>query len=110
MALEHAAPGEVVNLKAYAAKAPTRSAALTKNAAFETILMHVEAGKSHPPHRVDGPIIVHCLEGAVDFPVEDEPRTLRAGDWMFLPPAALHAVHAQENAQLLVTILFATEI
>lgn len=107
MALEHAKPGEIVNLNSYADQAREGMAnALTKNDAFEAVLMHLSAGQSIPPHSVDGPIIVHCLDGAVDFPVEGESRMMQAGDWMYVPGGATHAVRAERDARLLVTILF----
>ncbi|MEX2015279.1 MAG: cupin domain-containing protein, partial [Candidatus Hydrogenedentales bacterium] len=85
------------------------SNALVKTDAFEAILMHLPAGKTVPPHAVEGPIIVHCLEGSVNFPVDGQPRPMRAGDWMHLAAGQSHAVEALEESRLLVTILFPHE-
>lgn len=110
MALDHADPCEVVNLRTYAEQAlENTSNALVKTDAFEAILMHLPAGKTIPPHAVEGPIIVQCLEGSVNFPVDGDSRPMRAGDWMYLPVGKSHAVEAQEDSRLLVTMLFPRE-
>ena len=107
MALDHAEPGEVVNLHTYADQARDKTAtALVKTGHFEAVLMNLPAGHSIPPHSVEGPIIVQCIEGVVDFPVEGASRVLRAGDWMHLDGGASHALRAEEASLLLVTILF----
>lgn len=107
MALEHVRPCEAANLHTFGTQgSETAANALTKNDAFEAIVMHLPPGKTLPPHAVDGPLIVQCLSGEVDFSVEGASRILRAGDWMHLPGGASHAVEAHEESRILVTILF----
>ena len=107
MALEHVGPCEVVNLATFAEQAQEKAAnALVKHDAFEAILMRLSPGKKIPPHQVKGPIIVQCLEGEVNFPVEGEEHMMRTGDWMYVPGGTPHAVEAAEQSRLLVIILF----
>ncbi len=107
MALDHAQPGEIVNLNTFANQAREKAAtALVKNEHFEAVLMHMNAGQSIPPHAVDGPIIVQCLEGVVDFPIEGKSRVMRAGDWMHVEGGVSHSVNALNKSRLLVTMLF----
>lgn len=107
MALDHVEPCEVVNLSEYGKQSHQKTAnALVKTDEFEAIIMNLAAGETIPPHAVAGPIIVQCIEGSIDFPVDGSSRMMRAGDWMYLQGGTKHAVEAKENARLLVTILF----
>jgi len=107
MALKHVEPGEVANLFTYGTQdQQNASNALVKTNQFEAIIMHLSPSKPFPEHSVDGPVTLQCLEGAVEIALDGETRVLNAGDWMYLPPGAPHAVHAQAEARLLVTILF----
>jgi len=103
MAIEHAQHGQVLNLNTFHA---ADSAALVKTGEFEIIRVLVEAGQSLPPHKVDGPITVQCLSGQCTFFVDEEPRKLSSGDWLYLNGGTTHAVEATESTALLVTILF----
>ena len=107
MALDHVDTCEVVNLaKNDGGGSGHASRALVKNEAFEAIVMELTAGKQIPAHSVEGPIIVQCLDGEVDFSVEGQPHVMKAGDWMHLPGGASHALDAHQDTRLLVTILF----
>ena len=68
--------------------------------------MIVEAGKSIPPHKTNGPITVQCLRGNRKFFVGEEPRELVPGSWLCMAGGTMHAVEAEETTILLVTILF----
>jgi len=103
MALQHAKPGEVVNLGALSEK---KSVALVKHERFEVMRLSFSAGQTMAPHKVPGPITVHCLEGKCIFSVGDSPNELAAGMWLYLEGGAMHAVEAKEETQLLVTVLF----
>lgn len=103
MAHEHAEPGVVIDLNTFG---ETMTTALVKEREFEAIRLYLEAGKSIPPHKVDGPITVHCLSGRCTFFVNQEPRELVPGSWLYLQGGAMHALEAEETCTLLVTILF----
>jgi quercetin dioxygenase-like cupin family protein len=110
MALKRVEPSEVVNLDTVADDAGAGgSYSLTKNESFQAILMSLPQGKLIDEHSVDGPLIVQCLEGAVEFPVDGSMRTMGPGDWMYLPGGTPHAVEVLEDTRLLVTLLFTVE-
>ena len=103
MAIEHAEHGKVIDLNTFGG---TASTAVVKEKEFEAIRVYLGPGKKIPPHKVDGPITVHCLSGHCTFFVEDEPRALCPGSWLFLEGGTMHALEAEEECAVLVTILF----
>jgi len=106
MALQHAKPGEVINLSTLRGD---KSLVLVKHERFEVMRLSLATGKSMTPHKVSGPITVHCLEGRCIFSVGETPHELWAGMWLYLESDAMHAVDAKEDTQLLVTVLFNEE-
>ncbi|HQX50576.1 MAG TPA: cupin domain-containing protein [Planctomycetaceae bacterium] len=103
MAHEHAKPGTVIDLNTFG---EDKSTALVKETKFEVIRMIVEASKSIPPHKTDGPVTVQCLRGKCKFFVGEEPRELVPGSWLYMAGGTMHAIEAEETTVLLVTILF----
>jgi quercetin dioxygenase-like cupin family protein len=80
--------------------------ALVRTEAMEVIRMALPEGKQIKEHSVEGEITVQCLKGKVQFRVGDETKYLSTEDWIFLEGGVPHAVHANEDAVLLLTILF----
>lgn len=105
MALNHAEPGEVVNLLQPSAERSGRTAAIVKRDRFETVRLVVAGGATIPSHKVDGFITLLCLKGHVVIEA-DEDIELRAGDWVYLERGAPHGVRGIEDSALLLTILF----
>lgn len=106
MAIPHAKPGEVIDVRPLgAAIATTNTYTIVKTDALEVIRIVVAAGKKLPPHKVPGEITVQCLEGKVEFSVDELKRELTAGTMLYVAGAGKHAVHAIEDSSLLVTIL-----
>jgi len=103
LAIEHARHGQVIDLTTFHT---ADSAALVKTGSFEVIRVVIKAGKSLPPHKVDGPITVQCLSGQCTFFVGEEPHKISPGMWLHLNGGTIHAVEAAESTALLVTILF----
>lgn len=105
MALPHAKPGEVVDLRPLgSALTDAKTAALVKSDRFEAVRLIVPRGTTIPPHQVPGYLTLHCLEGRVRLdPLGVE---LGAGEWTYLDRQAPHAVHGIEDSSLLLTILF----
>lgn len=107
MAIEHAAFGEVVNLKTFGPQnVDTHTVALTRTEHLETVRLFTPAGGKVPPHKVDGPITVQCLRGDALFFVGTEPREMSPGDWMHIEGGKTHAIEAKTDCVLLVTIFF----
>lgn len=106
MAIPHAAPGQTIDVRPLGpALAGTKTSALLKTDALEVIRLVVPAGKQIPSHKVPGEITVQCLEGRVAFTALGETRELEAGQLLYLPGGADHALEGLEDASVLVTIL-----
>jgi quercetin dioxygenase-like cupin family protein len=103
MAHEQAAPGVVIDLNTFG---ETKSTAFVKEVKFEAIRLFLNPGKKIPAHKVDGSITVQCLSGRCTFFVEDEPRALVPGSWLYLEGGTMHSLEAEETCTVLVTILF----
>lgn len=85
MAIRHATPGEVVDLRPMGAGLKqARTTALVKSEMFEAVRLVVHAGVNIKTHKVDGPIILHCLEGRALLGLPTSSLELSAGQWMYL--------------------------
>jgi len=63
------------------------------------------AGKSMPEHHVPGELTLQCLDGAVQISAHGKVQTLRAGEMLFLAGNVPHALHAVEDASVLMTMV-----
>lgn len=107
MATHHAAPGEVVDLASWAADLPQeKSKVIAKIGDMELARLVLPAGHEIPGHRVDGPIVVHCVSGRAVVTVAAGARELRAGQLLYLSPGEPHAVRGVEDAVVVLTIVF----
>lgn len=108
MTLPHVISGEVINLKTLKPNLPTyATCALVKTSELEVIRMVLPAGKKIAPHSVAGKISVQCLAGRALFSIGDRRHHLVEGDWLFLNGFEVHALEAETDTTLLVTILLA---
>jgi quercetin dioxygenase-like cupin family protein len=106
MAISHAKPGEVVDVRPLGpALASAQTKTLVRAAQVEVIRLVVPAGKTIDEHKAKGDIIVQCLEGRVAFTAFGKTQNLEAGKLMYLPTGEPHRVEGIENASLLLTIL-----
>ena len=105
MALHHAKPGEIVDLRPIGpGLRDARTAAIIKGDNFETIRLIVHAGGEIAQHKVSGEITLHCLEGHVELGSDPAPVALKANQWVYLEGGAPHSVKAIEDSSLLLTI------
>ncbi|MBK5205139.1 MAG: AraC family ligand binding domain-containing protein [Polaromonas sp.] len=105
MAISHAAPGEVIDVRPLgAALATTRTHALFKSGDLEVIRVVLLAGDEMPPHVVAGEITVLCIEGRVEFTCDAGVRQLAAGELILVSGDEMHALRGIEDASLLLTI------
>jgi quercetin dioxygenase-like cupin family protein len=105
VALQHAAPGQVVDLRPFGAKlCEAKTSALVKSDRFEAVRLVVPAGTIIPSHKVPGYVTLHCLEGRVAL--SPSGVELSTGDWLYLGRGAAHSVRGIEDSSLLLTILF----
>lgn len=132
MALEHARPAQAVDVRPLgsATLAQTKSTALFKSEQLEVVRIVLLKGQTLPSHQVPGEITLQCIEGVVDVqssiasadaqfascrggcnaviwprPVPSTTTRLQAGELMYLPGKAPHALTALEDASVLVTIV-----
>ncbi len=107
MALKHAAPGEVVDLRPLGPRlSRARTHAIVRTSSFEAVRLVVPAGVEIPSHKVPGRITLQCIEGHAQLVLTDQTIDLRSGDWIYLDGNEPHSVEGIENTSLLLTILF----
>ncbi len=106
MAVPHAKPAEVIDIRPLGAKLKdTQTTTLIKTDSLEVIRLVLPSGKEIKRHNVPGEITVQCLEGKAVFSAGPSDRELAAGQLLYLSGSADHSVRAVEDASLLVTIL-----
>jgi quercetin dioxygenase-like cupin family protein len=107
MALKHAEPGEVVDLRPLGESlGDAKTRAIVRTGSLEAVRLVVPAGTEIPSHRVDGEITLHCIEGHAQLDLAGGAVDLRMGDWVYLAGGTPHSVRGIEDASLLLTILF----
>ena len=105
MAIPHAKPGEVVDVRPLgSALASAQTKTLVRAAQVEVIRLVVPAGKEIEEHKAKGEIVVQCLEGRVAFTAFGKTQNLEAGTLLYLPTGEPHTVKGIENASLLLTM------
>ena len=106
MAIPHAQPGDVIDVRPLANKmAASITNTLIKTPNVEVIRMVLPAGKVLSEHKAPGEIIVQCLEGDITFTTMGEPKRLRAGDMLYLAAGEPHELVAVEDSSFLLTIM-----
>ena len=106
MALAHAQPGEVVDVRPLGdALASKATETLIKTKTLEVIRLDVPAGKEIATHKAKGEITVQCLEGRIAFTALGRTQELAGGQLLYLPASEPHSVQCIENASFLLTIV-----
>ena len=106
MAIPHAKPGELVDVRPLGGGLTSaQTTTLVRAEQVEVIRLVVPAGKEIEEHKAKGEIVVQCLEGRVAFTALGKTQTLEAGKLLYLPTGEPHTVKGIENASLLLTIL-----
>lgn len=112
MAIPHVASGQVVPLiPAPSEVASDQNVALFKTDHLEVIRLVLPKGKAFPPHKVAGDITVQCLQGRIEFTMEEEGvdqarrQALSAGEMLYLAGGVRHGLLGLEDATVLVTIV-----
>jgi quercetin dioxygenase-like cupin family protein len=106
MAIPHLQSGQACSvLPADVATDTLQSLALFKDPHLEVIRMVLPAGKSIPPHHVNGPITIHCLAGEVVVKSEQQTYSLGAGDLQYFAGGVEHQLEAIQASVLLVSIV-----
>lgn len=106
MAIAHAAPNEVIDVRPLRRRIREQdSELLIRTEHLEVFRYALPSGKSIQEHTAAGLMIVQCIEGAVAFTAQGRTQTLSAGDMLYLADRAPHALAALADSSLLVTIL-----
>ena len=106
MAIPHAQPGEVIDVRPLgSALATAKTSTLLKTEKIEIIRLVMAAGKLLSEHKARGEITVHCLEGKLAFTALGHTHELTAGQLLYLPAGEPHSVQCLEDASFLLTIL-----
>lgn len=106
MAIPHAQPGEVVDIRPFgAALADRKTQTLLKTNSVEVVRIVMLAGKEISEHEAPGEIIVQCVEGRIAFTALARTQELTAGQLLYLPAEEPHTVKCLEDASFLLTIL-----
>jgi len=106
MALHHAAPGEIVDVRPLGKELrDSKNTTLLRSEHLQVFRVVLLKGEEFSDHTVPGEITVQCLEGLVDFRIGDNKvQRIAAGDLLYLNGGQPHALKALENASVLVTI------
>lgn len=106
MALKHAQLLDVIDLRATDEdRCGAFSRSLLKTNHLQLMQLVLGIGEQLPEHHVAGEITIQCLTGNVRVVMPLQTCELTAGQLIALPAGERHAVHAQSNATLLVTLL-----
>lgn len=106
MALKHASFMDVIDLHPEPEEpAATGSVSLLKQHNLQLMRLVLAAGHSLPQHSVSGDITIQCLSGELSVETPEHSVTLRSGQLVAVEGSTPHAVHAQSDATLLLTLI-----
>jgi quercetin dioxygenase-like cupin family protein len=106
MALTHAKPGQLIDLKPLAdGHTDSPSTSLIKTEQLQLIHLVLHAGQKLAEHKVAGELVVQCLDGRVELVLPGQRQPLAAGQLTVLPGGAPHAVEAVQDSCLLLTLM-----
>lgn len=106
MATLRAHSGEVLDIRPLGTRlATSQTTTLIKTNTLEVIRMVLPAGHKTSQHHVPGEITVQCLEGRIQFEVEETIHEMSAGQLLYLNGGQRHRVQAVDDSSVLLTIL-----
>ena len=71
---------------------------------FGVVRLAFEAGQSLSEHEAAVPILIQVLRGAVDIEIDGTTQRFAQGGLVYIAPHVRHAVHADQRADLLLTL------
>lgn len=81
-----------------------RQETLYKDGGLTIALFLFERFTGLPEHRAAGTVNMHVLRGRLKITAENQVHELRAGQMLVLAPGLRHAVAAEEESEMLVTV------
>lgn len=106
MAIQHASLGQLIDLKAlteYSADSPSTS--LIKADQLQLLHLLLPAGHSLSEHKLAGELSIQCLAGRVRLDMHGTHLPLSAGQLTVLRASEAHAVVAELDSSLLLTLV-----
>ncbi|MBD3647102.1 MAG: cupin domain-containing protein [Pseudomonadales bacterium] len=106
MAIHHAGPGELVDLKDWPHDVdPEQSHTVVKTDYMQLSRIVLPRGKELPEHALPSPIIIQCISGLVELRTERARQSVSAGQLVHLVADDPHSLVAIEDAIVLLTII-----
>lgn len=105
MALTHANYDQLIDLKPLAGDTDSPSMSLIKTEQLQLQHIVLHAGQQLPEHKVAGESTIQCLSGRVSLRTPGYAIPLSAGQLIVLKGGETHALVAEQDACLLVTLL-----
>lgn len=78
---------------------------LAKEGVLRITLVAVARGGKIAPHKAEGPITVHCVDGTIRFLAGGATHELRAGEILSVPAGTEHAVESPAGGTFLLTVV-----
>lgn len=86
-------------------KEATTSRVLIDNPLFRFVLFAFDAEQQLTEHATPRAVVVNLLSGTMDFTVEGTMHHMVAGDVLYLPPSAPHALVATSPCHMALTMI-----
>ncbi len=83
----------------------TVSKPLVNSDALRQVVFAMDKGQSMSEHRAPFLVVVQVLDGEMKFTAAGETRTLKAHDWLVMPPDEPHDLDAIEPTRFLLTMV-----
>ena len=80
------------------------SRTILRTPALRVVLFGFAEGQELTEHTSTQHAMIQILSGACEFSVSGKPHTLKAGDFLYMPPNAPHAVKASQPFSMLLTL------
>ena len=107
MALPHASSGQLIDIQPLGPRLDeAHSNALFKTSQLELMRLVLPRGKGLPEHAVPGAVTIQCIEGEIELQAHGRTQHMRPGQLVYLAGGEPHALHALQDASVLLTLLF----
>jgi quercetin dioxygenase-like cupin family protein len=110
MATDHAAPGELIDIRPFGPALPqVASETLVRAEHLEVFRLVLLAGRFLPGHDHRRPVTIQCIEGRIELVTGDQTLPMQAGSLVYLAGGTPHELRAIEDSSVLVTLLVRRE-
>lgn len=78
---------------------------ILKSDSFSLIKIEIPKGEEIPNHKAPSSVIIQCISGCITFTFSEREEVMNAGDLIVLEAAVEHALYAQEDSIILLTLI-----